>query len=108
MESLGYSNDLTFRQAIVLMHVLENTLAQAGVEVPEHAVQLPTDRSQYVTYREDGRTIAREYASFEGELPEATFPSTWFAALDYDYAEAIETGNLADAVHIVTVGTSLA
>ncbi|MBE6471495.1 MAG: hypothetical protein E7000_07300 [Coriobacteriaceae bacterium] len=95
LRSMGFSNALTFRQAIEDADVVQAALADAGVAVKAGSVRLPDDPAAYSTYRDDQFTLEREHADFEGEgTAAAGGPIAWSASLDYDYAEAIQTGNL--------------
>lgn len=108
LSSLGYSNDLTFRQAIQAVQVVDHTFADAGIAIEEGSVSLPLDRAEYCTYLSDGTTVLREEASFSGQAEYESIPLTWDATLEYDFSAAIDSGNLADAVHLVSIGITAA
>ena len=107
MRGFGFTNKLTFREAIEDMHVVELALADVGVTVPVGTVHLPEDEAAYSTYRDDGRTLEREHADFKGSGTYGGAPVRWTASLDFDYAEAIQTGNLVYTHRVLTVGVVL-
>ncbi|MEE0705275.1 MAG: histone-lysine N-methyltransferase [Adlercreutzia sp.] len=100
--SLGYGA-LSFKNAIEDQNIIEKTLAEAGLSLPEGAVTLPEDSDEYTTYDSDGRTVAKEYCSFSGEatMDDATY--SWSAVLSYDYAMANASSNLADTVRTIFI-----
>ena len=84
--------------------VIEETLDEAGMKIPEGTVKLPADKMKYSTYASDGTTLTREYYSFDGS-GEAENGSTypWSAVLSYDYTLANTTGNLADTMRTIYI-----
>ncbi|WP_206214802.1 MULTISPECIES: histone-lysine N-methyltransferase [unclassified Adlercreutzia] len=100
--SLGYGS-LSFSDAVRNEHIIEKTLAEAGVQVPDGAVVLPEDKTAYSTYASDGTTLTKEYCSFSGEVDIDGAPHAWSAVLSYDYAMANATGNLADTIRTIYV-----
>ncbi|WP_165174104.1 histone-lysine N-methyltransferase [Adlercreutzia sp. ZJ242] len=100
--SLGYGS-LSFSDAVRNEHIIEKTLAEAGVQVPDGAVTLPEDKTAYSTYASDGTTLTKEYCSFSGEVDIDGAPHAWSAVLSYDYAMANATGNLADTIRTIYV-----
>lgn len=100
--SLGYGS-LSFADAVRNEHIIEKTLAEAGVQVAEGSVSLPEDKMAYSTYGSDGTTLAKEYCSFSGEAEVNGATEEWSAVLSYDYAVANATGNLADTVRTIYV-----
>ena len=82
---------------------MEKTLREAGVNVPEGTVQLPTDKSQYSTYASDGTTLVKENCSFSGDVDIDGTPHEWSAVLSYDYTTANASGNLADTIRTIYV-----
>lgn len=100
--SLGYGS-LSFSDAVQNEHIIEKTLAEVGLSVEEGSVSLPADRAAYSTYASDGKTLVKEYCSFEGEAEGEGGSYTWSAVLSYDYSTANATGNLTDTVRLVYV-----
>lgn len=100
----GFTNGVTFRTALDEAHVVEATLADAGVEVPAGVAACPPDAASYSTYGDDGRTLVRENAAFSGEGRQRGLPVRWSAWLDYDYTRANETGNLVYTRRVLCVG----
>lgn len=100
--SLGYGS-LSFSDAVQNEHIIEKTLAEVGLSVEEGSVSLPADRAAYSTYASDGKTLVKEYCSFEGQAEGAGGSYTWSAVLSYDYSTANATGNLTDTVRLVYV-----
>ncbi len=100
--SLGYGA-LSFADAVRTEHVIEKTLAEAGVTVADGDVALPEDSAAYTTYDTDGKTITKEYCSFSGSSEVDGAPHTWSAVLSYDYSMANASGNLADTVRTIFV-----
>lgn len=105
--SLGYGS-LSFADAIQNEHIIENTLAEAGLVVADGEVVLPADKTLYSTYASDGATLVKENYSFKGygtiEGTDAVIP--WNAILSYDYSTANATGNLADTIRTIYVYVS--
>ena len=100
--SLGFGSS-SFADAVSNEHVVEKTLAKAGVTVPEGSAKLPADKKEYSTYKSDGTTVTLERASFEGDVDVNGTPCTWLATLSYDYATQVVTGNLNDTVRLIHV-----
>lgn len=100
--SLGYGS-LSFADAVRNESIIEKTLGEAGLNVPEGTVDLPEDKMEYSTYASDGTTLTKEYCSFSGEVDIDGAPHTWSAVLLYDYAMANATGNLADTIRTIYV-----
>lgn len=100
--SLGYGA-LSFADAVRTEHVIEKTLAEAGVTVGADEVVLPEDSSAYTTYDTDGKTITKEYCSFSGSSEVDGKAHTWSAVLSYDYSMANASGNLADTVRTIFI-----
>lgn len=102
---LGYSG-LSFADAITKQHVVENTLAEAGVSVAAGSLELPADKAEYSVYADDGVTLAREKCSFSGAVDESngvSGVSTWSAVLQYDYSNSNVSGNLNDTIRIINI-----
>lgn len=100
--SLGYGA-LSFADAVRTEHVIEKTLAEAGVTVDADDVALPEDSASYTTYDTDGKTITKEYCSFSGSSEVDGAAHTWSAVLSYDYSMANASGNLADTVRTIFI-----
>lgn len=100
--SLGYGS-LSFADAVRNEQIIEKTLAEAGMTVPEDAVELPEDSSAYTTFDTDGKTRTKEYCSFSGEVTMDDKAYSWSAVLSYDYSMANASGNLADTVRTIFI-----
>lgn len=100
--SLGYGS-LSFADAVRTEHIIEKTLAEAGVSVPEGAVELPEDAESYTSFDTDGTTRTKEYCSFNGEVDIDGAPHAWSAVLSYDYSMANASDNLADTVRTIFI-----
>lgn len=100
--ALGFGS-LSFADAVNNEHVIEKTLAKAGVNVPEGSAVLPANKDEYSTYGSDGTTVVRERSSFEGDVDVNGVPCSWSAVLSYDYTTQVVTGNLSDTVRIIYV-----
>lgn len=99
---LGYG-DLSFVDAVERFCIVEDTLGKAGLSsVKQGSVTLP-EREAYSTYESDRKTLSREMYTFKGSASLGDADYTWDATLDYDYADANETGNLANTVKKITV-----
>lgn len=101
--ALGYGS-LSFSDAVVNEHIVEETLGEAGLTVEDGSVVLPEDKMVYSSYASDGTTLTRENCSFQGtglSADGASYP--WTAILSYDYTTANATGNLADTIRTVYV-----
>ena len=104
--ALGFGQ-LSFADAVNNEHVVEKTLAEVGVNVPEGSAVLPANKDEYSTYGSDGTTVVRERSSFEGATEVNGAPATWSAVLSYDYTTQVVTGNLNDTVRIIYVYITL-
>ena len=104
LRTFGFSNGLTFEEAIGSAHVVELALGDIGVAVQPGAVRLSQDESTYASYRDDGMTLEREFAEFQGKGSSADGEVRWVASLEYDYADAIQSGNLVDTHRVLVVG----
>lgn len=100
--ALGYGS-LSFADAVRNEDIIQKTLAEAGVAVPEGAVELPEDSTAYTTVDSDGKTVTKEYCSFSGEADVEGASHTWSAVLSYDYSMANASGNLADTVRTIFI-----
>lgn len=100
--ALGYGS-LSFSDAVKNEHIVEKTLQEAGVNVPEGTVVLPTDKTAYSTYASDGTTLIKEDHSFSGTVDISGAPHEWSSVLSYDYTTANTSGNLADTIRIIYI-----
>lgn len=100
--SLGYGS-LSFVDAVKNEHIVEKTLAEAGVPVPEGTVALPENKAEYSTYDTDGTTLVKENSSFAGAADINGTVHDWSAVLLYDYRTANASGNLADTVRQIYI-----
>ena len=107
MRSFGFSNTLTFAEAIEKAHVVELGLREAGVSLDRESVELPKDEAEYARYQDDGRTLEREHVAYEGEADRGDLHYGWLAELDYDYADAIDEGNLVYTHRVLSVGARI-
>lgn len=99
--TLGYGS-LSFADAVTNEHVIEKTLNEAGLNLPDNTVTLPA-RTSYSTYASDGTTLVKENCSFNGSATVGASNYTWSAVLVYDYTAANASGNLADTVRQIYV-----
>ena len=100
--ALGYGT-LSFSDAVRNENIVEKTLQEAGIDVPEGSVQLPEDKTEYSTYASDGTTLVKESCAFSGTVDIGGAPHEWSAVLSYDYSAANASGNLADTIRIIYV-----
>ncbi|MDR0513837.1 MAG: hypothetical protein LBG81_01570 [Coriobacteriaceae bacterium] len=100
--SLGYGA-LSFVDAIEKEHIIELTLAEAGLAVAQGSATVPTDKSLYSTYASDKTTLVEEACSFSGTVEQGGAPYEWSSVLRYDYMAANASGNLADTIRQVYV-----
>lgn len=103
--ALGYGS-FSFTDAVRNVGVIEETLNEAGLVVPEHSVVLPEDKMEYSTYASDGITLTNESCSFDGTIDQNGATYHWSAVLSYDYSMANATGNLADTMRTIYVYAS--
>lgn len=100
--SLGYGS-LSFSDAIETEHVVEQTLRSLGLVVEDGTVKLP-QKDKYATYADDGTTLVKENASFEGTCKGDDGNNyAWTAVLHYNYTAANASGNLADTVRTIFI-----
>ncbi|MCH4220394.1 MAG: histone-lysine N-methyltransferase [Eggerthellaceae bacterium] len=99
--SLGYGS-LSFADAVSSQHIVEKTLNDAGLSVPEGSVKLP-DKASYSTYAGDGTTLVKENCSFTGSSVAGGATYSWTATLMYDYTAANANSNLADTVRQIYI-----
>ena len=100
---LGYGN-LSFVDAVSRFHIVENLLAKVGLPgIEEGSVTLPSDRKEFSSYGPDRKTMVSETYTFNGAAEAEGKAYSWTVTLDYDYAEANETGNLANTVKKITL-----
>lgn len=100
--ALGYGS-FSFTDAVRNVGVIEETLNEAGLAVPEHSVVLPEDKMEYSSYGSDGVTLTNESCSFDGTVDQDGGTYHWSAVLSYDYSMANATGNLADTMRTIYV-----
>lgn len=100
--ALGYGS-LSFVDAVRNEHIVEKTLNEAGIPVPEGSAVLPDDKTTYSTYASDGTTLVKENCSFSGTVDLDGTSHEWSAVLLYDYTTANTSGNLADTIRMIYV-----
>lgn len=103
--SLGYGS-VSFTDAVQNEHIVEETLAEAGLTVNYGTAQLPEDKMQYSTYDTDGTTLIKEYCSFNGTGMADGVEHAWDAILSYDYSVANATDNLNDTIRTIYIYVS--
>lgn len=97
--SLGYG-EVSFVDAVQTEHLIENLVTMAGVPVDEGSIEMPSPDS-YRSYADDGKTIAQEVYTFEGNGEADGASYAWSCKLSYDYSAANVSGNLADTIRQV-------
>lgn len=100
--SLGYGS-LSFADAVENEHIVEDTLAETGLAVPEGSAVLPDDKASYATYGSDGTTLTKESCTFSGTAEANGATYAWESVLLYDYTTANATGNLANTIRQIYV-----
>lgn len=102
--ALGYGS-LSFADAVKNEHIVEKTLQEAGVNVPEGSAVLPEDKETYSTYDTDGKKLMKESCSFSGTIDLDGVSHEWSSVLLYDYtmANAVGSSSLSDTVRIIYV-----
>ena len=100
--SLGYGS-VSFTDAVQNEHIVEETLAEAGLTVSYGTAQLPEDKMLYSTYDTDGTTLVKEYCSFNGTGMADGVEHGWDAILSYDYSVANATDNLNDTIRTIYI-----
>lgn len=103
--SLGYGS-VSFTDAVQNEHIVEETLAEAGLTVSYGTAQLPEDKMLYSTYDTDGTTLVKEYCSFNGTGMADGVEHGWDAILSYDYSVANATDNLNDTIRTIYIYVS--
>lgn len=103
--SLGYGS-VSFADAVQNEHIVEETLAEAGLIVSYGTAQLPADKMEYSTYDTDGTTLVKEYCSFQGSGMADGVEHHWDAILSYDYSVANATDNLNDTIRTIYIYVS--
>ena len=99
---LGYGS-LSFTDAVQKFHIVENLLGKVGLTgVEEGSVTLP-ERKEFSSYGPDKKTLTSETYTFNGTAQADGVQYSWTATLDYDYAEANKTGDLANTVKKIAV-----
>ena len=106
-DELGYDAQ-SFVDLVNSAHVIENTLAEAGLSVEEGTVAAPSDSATYTT-KNSSDTITKESYSFSGTAKDAANTEfSWEAILLYDYSPSNSTGTIADTLRQISVYVSLA
>lgn len=100
--SIGYGS-VSFSDAVMNEHIIESTLKEAGLTVPEGTAKLPDDKMKYSTYDSDGTTLVKEYNSFVGDGTANQEEYSWEAILSYDYSMANATDNLNDTIRTIYI-----
>lgn len=106
VSQLGYGS-MSFVDAVESAHVVESTLAAAGISVPEGTATLPDDPAAYTTYDESG-SIRTERYSFTGTANVDGTEISWTADLVYDYTSTAVSGSLSDTTRRITITMSQA
>lgn len=98
---------LPFDQIINDAHLIERLLVGAGlVDFTPNPITAPK-KQDYALYDSSGKTTTEERYRFTGEGTDAEGRQLeWSVFLDYDYAQAIETNNLANTVRTASVSIS--
>lgn len=102
MSALGYGT-LSFSDAVVNEHVVEETLGEAGLTVSYGSAALPASKTDYSTYDTDGTTLVKEYCTFSGTGTAADAQYQWESILSYDYSMANATDNLNDTIRTIYI-----
>lgn len=97
--NLGYG-DVSFSDAVD-EHIVEQSLAEAGVPVDLGSVSLPEDSAEYRTYNADGTKIAEEKYTFTGTSTVDGKEYGWTARLSYDYSAANVSDKLSDTIKLL-------
>lgn len=99
---LGYGS-LSFLDAVETEGIIEQTLADCGIEIDSTSILLPDDTSEYSTYASDGTTLVEEEYSFTGTVTINDTSYVWSSVLIYDYRLANASSNLADTIRQIYV-----
>ncbi len=105
LKSLGYGN-LSFRDAVVNEKVISKVMREAGVEINEDDVILPTDKTEYSIFTSDSSRVSKEQRDFSGVGKRTSgdqSPMLWSSTLTYDYSVSLETDNLADTLRMISI-----
>lgn len=95
---------LPFDQIVNDADLIGRLLVGAGLSSYEPNPIKAPDREAYALYDSSGKTTTEERYQFEGTGVDAAGAAfEWSVYLDYDYAQAIETNNLANTVRTVRV-----
>lgn len=95
--SLGYDIS-SFADAITKHHIVENTLAEIGLNVPEGEVRLPEDKTLYSKYDSTGDKLTSASYSFSGYVEDGGITYDWSSVVRFDYVKANSSGNLEDTI----------
>jgi hypothetical protein len=66
-------------------------------------LELPQDKAEYTTYKDDSKTIVKEVWSFSGVEQIGGTSHEWSAVLRYDYTAGNATGNLSDTIRQIYI-----
>ncbi len=102
ISELGYGS-ISFSDAIENDNIIEETLNEAGLDVPVGIAVLPEDRSEYSTYASDDTTLMKESYTFDGEIDVDDASYAWTGILTYDYSSSNTTENLADTIRTIYI-----
>lgn len=95
---------LPFDRIVDEAHLIERLLEGAGLVAFAPNPVVAPDRSEYARYDSSGKTTVEERYQFVGNGTDAQGQELeWGVLLDYDYAQAIKTNNLANTVRTVRV-----
>ena len=100
---LGYDSSLSFSDAVETEGIVEQTLADCGIEIDSASIVLPDDASEYSTYASDGITLVKEEYSFTGTVTIDDTSYVWSSILIYDYYLANASSNLANTIRQIYV-----
>ena len=93
MVLLGYGF-VSFSDAILNRHVIENTLTEAGLAIPVGQIHLPDNPSGYATYDKDGITVSKEEYTFSGSQVQNNINYIWRGTITFDYSLSNAQSNL--------------
>ena len=99
---LGYGS-LSFSDAVETEGIIEQILADCGIEIDSTSIVLPDDASEYSTYASDGTTLVEEEYSFTGTVTIDGTSYVWSSVLIYDYRLANASSNIADTIRQIYI-----
>lgn len=97
--NLGYG-DVSFGDAVG-EHIVEQSLAEAGVPVELGSAVLPDDSTEYKVYSSDGTKLNEEKYTFTGTATVADVEYAWTVRLSYDYSAANVSDKLSDTIKLL-------